>query len=522
MREYSILKDPFNISFLLVALGLFGVAVYFQMFEEFYAFSRTHENWEIDEVLTGFVAASAMLPLFLVRWNRRLALANKEIASAKQHADHVALHDPLTGLHNRRYLQLLTDKVTQQGWADPHHATMSVLLIDLDRFKPINDLRGHDAGDALLREVAKRLSDVCGGPHHVIRLGGDEFAVLVMLPVNDESNSRLARRIQTAIGCPFEFDGWTATISCSIGIATWSEGMPTSDLLRNADQAMYRAKALGRGTYVHFDDELGAEVRDQASLEADFRIAVEQGHIVPFFQPIHDIETGILSGFEVLSRWHHPTRGFVPPDRFIPLAEDLGLIGKLSDKVLSEACSNLAAWNTDLGLSFNLSPSQFGDLSLPARIYGILQSYGLDGSRLEIEITERAVVADFDKALVIITELCALGIRISMDDFGTGTSSLATLARLPFSKIKIDRSFIADIQNMPLNAKIVSGVLALAASLSLDVTAEGIETAEELDFLKSHNCTLGQGYLFSRPVPAAEISVILTAATAPSAMRRLA
>ena len=222
----------------------------------------------------------------------------------------------------------------------------------------------------------------------------------------------------------------------------------------------------------------------------------------------------------MLSRWHHPTRGFVPPDRFIPLAEDLGLIGKLSDKVLSEACRNLAGWTTDLGLSFNLSPSQFGDLSLPVRIHDILKSHGLDGSRLEIEITERAVVADFDKALVIITELCALGIRISMDDFGTGTSSLATLARLPFSKIKIDRSFIADIQNMPLNAKIVSGVLALAASLSLDVTAEGIETAAELDFLKSHNCTLGQGYLFSRPVPAAEISQILTAAKSPDILRR--
>jgi diguanylate cyclase (GGDEF)-like protein len=522
MHNYVMMKDPFNIGFVLVGAMLFGCAVYFEAFEHFYNFSRLHEDWEIDEILTGFAMLAAFLPIFLVRWNRRLILANRAITLAKDRADHVALHDPLTGLHNRRYLQILTENGAKQGCEDPQNTAMSVLLIDLDRFKPINDLRGHDAGDDLLRQVAKRLVEVCSDHYQVIRLGGDEFAVLTTAAASEQSNSRLARRLQTAISAPFYIDAWTATISCSIGIATWAEGMSASDLLRNADQAMYRAKALGRGTYVHFDDDFGAEVRDQAGLEADFRLAVEQGHITPYFQPIHDIETGALSGFEVLSRWHHPTRGFVPPDRFIPLAEDLGLIGKLSDMVLSEACGDLASWNTDLGLSFNLSPSQFGDLTLPARIYGILQSHGLEGSRLEIEITERAVVADFDKALVIITELCAFGIRISMDDFGTGTSSLATLARLPFSKIKIDRSFIADIQNMPLNAKIVSGVLALAASLSLDVTAEGIETAEELEFLKSHSCTLGQGYLFSRPVPAAEISFILQAANAPGAMRRLA
>ena len=520
MHKLLILWDPYNLGLAMIGVLLFSGAIYFEAFEEFYHFSRAHEDLEIDEILTGMAAAASMLPVFLFRWNWRLVLANRAIALAKDRADHVALHDPLTGLHNRRYLQLLTENGAKQGGAAPQNTAMSVLLIDLDRFKPINDLRGHDAGDELLRQVAKRLIEVCSDQYQVIRLGGDEFAVLTTAAANEQSNSRLARRLQTAISTPFYVENWTASISCSIGIATWADGMSASDLLRNADQAMYRAKALGRGTYVHFDDELGAEVRDQAGLEADFRLAVEQGHIIPYFQPIHDIETGALCGFEVLSRWHHPTRGFVPPDRFIPLAEDLGLIGKLSDKVLSEACRNLAGWTTDLGLSFNLSPSQFGDLSLPARIHDILQSHGLDGSRLEIEITERAVVADFDKALVIITELCALGIRISMDDFGTGTSSLATLARLPFSKIKIDRSFIADIQNMPLNAKIVSGVLALAASLSLDVTAEGIETAAELDFLKSHNCTLGQGYLFSRPVPAAEISQILTAAKSPDILRR--
>ena len=519
MRNFSILNDPFNIGFLLIGLGLFAGAVKYQVFNLLSQFSRAHGNWEAHEYLVGLAAASLTLPLFLVRWNWRLSQANGLIASARQQAEHVALHDPLTGLHNRRYLQLLTDKATQQGWADPQVAAMSVLLIDLDRFKPINDLRGHDAGDALLRDVARRLVEVCDEHHHVIRLGGDEFAILTTNPANAEHNSRLARRLQTALGRPFLFDNWSATISCSIGIATWAEGMTSSDFLSNADQAMYRAKSLGRGTYVHFDDDLGAAVRDQAGLEADFRLAVDAGLITPYFQPIHDIETGALSGFEVLSRWLHPTRGFVPPDRFIPLAEDLGLISKLSDMVLSEACAALASWNTDLGLSFNLSPSQFGDLTLPARIFAILQNHGLDGARLEIEITERAVVADFDKAHTIIAELCALGIRISMDDFGTGTSSLATLARLPFSKIKIDRSFIANIQSMPMNAKIVSGVLALAASLSLEVTAEGIETAAELDFLKSHNCTLGQGYLFCRPVPAADIVALLAAANQQTALR---
>lgn len=522
MRSYTFFRDPYSIAIALAGPALFWVAVHFQAYEHFYSFSRSHEDWEIDEMLTGLAAASVLLPVFLWRWNRQLAGANRAIAVARDLADHVALHDPLTGLHNRRYLQLLTENEAKHGRTDPQNHAMSVLLIDLDRFKPINDLRGHDAGDDLLCQVAKRLTDVCDKPYQVIRLGGDEFAVLTPPATNTETINRLARRLQTAISTPFSIDNWTASISCSIGIATWAEGMSASDLLRNADQAMYRAKALGRGTYVHFDDGLGAEVREQASLEADFRLAVEQGQITPYFQPIYGIETGELSGFEVLSRWHHPTRGFIAPDRFIPLAEDLGLIGKLSDMVLAEACSALAGWDTDLGLSFNLSPSQFGDMSLAGRIFDILQSHGLDGSRLEIEITERAVVADFDKALVIITELCALGIRISMDDFGTGTSSLSTLARLPFSKIKIDRSFIADIQDMPMNAKIVSGVLALAASLALDVTAEGIETAQELEFLKSHNCTLGQGYLFSRPVPAAEIAILLSDLKTPQRRQRIA
>lgn len=509
MRSFSVFKDPMNFVFLSIAAILFICAVQFELFEVYYEFTRKHEELEFDEYFAGVVVAAAMLPMFLWRWNRKLSRANEVIISANERATHIALHDPLTGLHNRRYFQILTEDAAKQGWADPDACAMSVLLIDLDRFKPINDLRGHEAGDALLREVANRLREVCADQHHVIRLGGDEFAVLTKKSGGPEANSRLARRLQTALCRPFQVADWTAALSCSIGIATWTEGMSASDLLRNADQAMYRAKALGRGTYVHFDDELGAAVREQAGLEADFRKAVQDRQIIPYFQPIYDIETNTLSGFEVLARWNHPLRGFVPPDRFIPLAEDLGLIDTLGDMVLSQACAALASWNTTLRISFNLSPSQFGDLTLPSRIYGILQQHGLDGTRLEIEITERAVVADMEKARHIIAELSALGISISMDDFGTGTSSLATLAQLPFNKIKIDRSFIANVQSNPMNAKIVSGVLALAASLSLDVTAEGIETDAELAFLKAQNCTLGQGYLFSRPCPAADIADLL-------------
>ncbi|MBL4811353.1 MAG: EAL domain-containing protein [Rhodobacteraceae bacterium] len=466
-----------------------------------------------DAIADFVVVLSLAGPLFLYRWNRLLVAAHKETEIAEAEASHIALHDPLTGLHNRRSYQLQTQKITASGWANPDKFSLSLLLIDLDRFKPVNDLRGHAAGDALLCEFAERLRNICSKSCDIYRLGGDEFAILVRGSGHDEdSGPNLARRLLTEMRRAFIVDDWSVVISCSIGIAQWEDGMTGQVLLRHADQAMYLAKDNGRGSMAHYDNALGARLRDTAQLEADLREAVSQNHIRPYFQPVYDIADNTINGFEVLARWEHAERGFVPPDIFIGLAEDMGLIDEMSDRILDEACRALMSWPTNANLSFNISPCQFSNENLADRIGDILTRNGMSGDRLEIEITERAVIADMERARTIINQLAIKGVRISLDDFGTGTSSLATLTQLPISKIKIDRSFVTDVDTSKMNAKIVSGVLALAESLSLEVTAEGIEHETELEFLRARNCTLGQGYLLCRPCPADDIPKVLAEA----------
>lgn len=505
-------RTPTNTLLYAASALAFGLSVYHTIMNAYHDLAPhqpRHSEMGLDIIFHLFVIASVALPILMVRANRNMARAYREKIEAEKEAQHIALHDPLTGLFNRRFFHSTAEQMTDAGWADSDRVALSVLLIDLDRFKPINDLRGHHAGDELLKGVARRLIEACPQSATVLRLGGDEFAVMLIGDDPENEGSRVARRILAALQTPFTIDDWSTTISCSIGIAEWDEGIRANQLLRHADQAMYRAKQNGRAGFAHYDEALGAALREEAVMEADLRAAIEANEIVPFFQPIYAIADNSLCGFEVLSRWLHAERGFVPPDRFIALAEDMGMIDRLSDQVLDAACQALAGWDTQLGMSFNISPSQFGNTDLAGRIDAILERHGLPGSRLEIEITEKAVVKDFAKARVIIEQLSAMGISISLDDFGTGTSSLATLTQLPFSKIKIDRSFIEDVDKSATKGKIVSGVLALADSLSLAVTAEGIEQPEELKFLRDRQCTLGQGYFFCRPQPASEIPTVL-------------
>lgn len=494
------IKDPFNRRVMALTLAYWAFSAYFDGFGVFYQFTQTHENYHIDQIATILALIALTLPVYVIRSNRALVRAVAQRSAAEEEASQIAQRDPLTGLHNRRFMSLLIDRHSDLSWGQTRGIDVSVLLLDLDRFKPINDLRGHHAGDMLLQVVAERLIDLCQDGQEVVRLGGDEFAILMEGGGAMKGAGSLARSVISAMEMPFEFPGWRARISCSIGIANWREGMDGDDLLRHADQAMYKAKALGRGGFVHYDDGLGAKLREQAQIESDLRQAVVDAAIVPHFQPIFDIKSGQIAAFEVLARWPGHEGGPIGPDIFIPIAEDLGLMDRLSDMLLDGAVRALLTWDTDAVLSFNLSPSQFANTELPRRIGHILARHGLPARRLEIEITERAVMRDMDQARAVIGEMVAMGIRIALDDFGTGTSSLSSLMQLPINRIKIDRSFITDVDKAGQNAKIVAGVLALAHSLSLEVTAEGIEHEAELEFLKAQNCGMGQGFLLCRPV----------------------
>lgn len=440
----------------------------------------------------------------------------RHLVRAEANAQRIALHDPLTGLPNRRSYHRLVEEVLTRTQPGDKDRALTAMLLDLDRFKPVNDLRGHQAGDMLLCEVARRLREVCPKDAHVARLGGDEFVIILRGRTARARSGELARRVLGEIARSFDFGEWSASISCSIGIADWSEGGSSSDLLRQADQAMYRAKQAGRAVLAHYDDTLGEALREQAALEQDLRLALEKGQITPYFQPIYDIARRRLRCFEVLARWNDPVRGFVSPEVFIGLADEIGLIDRLSEQVLEQACAALASWPTELPISFNLSPRQLSDADLPRRILRTLERHGLPGSRLEIEITERAVLTDMEVARKIILELAAAGVRIALDDFGTGTSSLATLTQLPIDSLKIDRSFIAEVDRQPNKGKLVAGILSLAQSLGIDVTAEGIERAEELAFLRDRQCDLAQGLLLGRPQSPDEILDLLNQSAAPA------
>lgn len=499
---------------------IYQVSARVEVFDWLHRISHRHEAWQLDEAFSFFFTLAVMLPFVLGYGNFRLRRSLRRQRKAEAHARHVSRHDALTGLFNRRALtETLRIRIDR---AAEGQARLSVILFDLDRFKPINDLRGHDAGDLVLREVARRLRDLCAGDQMPVRLGGDEFAVVVDESSDFDVGTRLAKRILRSVEEPVHIGDWTALISASIGIAIWQKGLDTPQLLRNADQAMYRAKRDGRGRYAHFDAALGERLREEAEFETELKRAIDTGDIVPHFQPILDIAERRIIGFEVLARWSHRDYGQVPPDRFIAVAEETGQIGRLSDLMLRESCKAARDWDPALSISVNLSPRQFQDRNLARIIESVLRETGFPPSRLEIEITEAAVVVDLDYARETVETLRWLGIRLSLDDFGTGFSSLATLSRLPFDRIKIDRSFIAQVSEDPQKAKVVAGIILLAGSLDISVVAEGIETEEEFAFLADLNCHLGQGFLFEQALPVEQIANLLNGSWHMDPVRRSA
>ncbi len=420
---------------------------------------------------------------------------------AEAQITYLAHHDGLTGLVNRRYFHEQLKSALAR--AERHGSRLGVLCLDLDGFKDVNDSLGHPIGDALLREVGTRIKESAREGDVVARLGGDEFAILQVDVEGPESSSAMATRLIECLSRPYVLDGSEVVISASIGIVMGPmNDCAADDLMKNADLALYRAKAEGRRGFRFFEADMDLEIKARRALEVDLRKAMAHGEFQLYFQPIVDVRTLQVSGFEALLRWHHPARGMVSPAEFIPVAEDIGLISALGEWVLRQACAEAATWPGRITVAVNLSPAQFKTNNLVEAVQRALTATGLSASRLELEITETVLLSESDATLMTLHQLRTLGIRIAMDDFGTGYSSLSYLRSFPFDKIKIDQSFVRELSTRPDCITIVGSIAALGSSLGMTTTAEGVETADQFAQLRSVGCDQVQGYLFDRPQPA--------------------
>jgi diguanylate cyclase (GGDEF)-like protein/PAS domain S-box-containing protein len=430
-----------------------------------------------------------------------------EWLEAQAKISHMARHDALTSLPNRvLFHEQLVQGLRRTGSGDQ----LAVLCLDLDHFKDINDSLGHPIGDALLKEVGRRLKVTVGESDTVARLGGDEFAV-VQIGRSEEAAARsLAGRLVEVISAPYEIDDHQIIIGVSIGISlSPQDGDNPDELLKNADLALYRAKADGRGTYRFFETGMDARAQARRLLEMDMRAALQRDEFQPYYQPIRDVASGRVVAFEALLRWNHPQRGLIAPLSFIPLAEETGLIIQLGDFVLRSACTDAATWPDDVDVAVNLSPVQFRNPNLIASVTEALALSGLDARRLELEITESVLLQNSEATLTTLHELRAMGVRISLDDFGTGYSSLSYLRSFPFDKIKIDRSFVSELATREDSMAIIRAVTGLGRSLGIVTTAEGVENDGQLELLRREGCTQAQGYLFSKPRPASDVAIML-------------
>ncbi|MDT7951107.1 MAG: EAL domain-containing protein [Acetobacteraceae bacterium] len=411
----------------------------------------------------------------------------------------MARHDALTGLPNR----LLFREHMQHALAQARRGRgLSVLCLDLDHFKDVNDALGHSVGDGLLHAVAQVLLNETRETDMVVRLGGDEFAIVQSSATQPGDAVALAERLVALLGRPFQVGGHQVNIGVSIGIATTTDGLTTDEtLLRSADLALYRAKADGRCQYRFFEPEMDATMQIRRTLEIDLRKAVAERQFENYYQPLLTADTREVSGFEALVRWRHPTKGMMSPSEFLTVAEETGIIAQIGSIVLERACFDALQWPASVKVAVNLSPLQFRNRALASEVAAALERSGLPPARLELEITESLLLQDSESTLAILNEIRALGVHISMDDFGTGYSSLSYLRRFPFDKIKIDQSFIRHLEDSGDCIAIVRAVLGLGKSLGMRVVAEGVETEEQFSLLRREGCEQVQGYLFSKPVP---------------------
>ena len=425
----------------------------------------------------------------------------RERRSAEEKIRYLAEHDGLTGLANRNMMQARLAQAMERVAATGE--SLSVICIDLDHFKEANDLHGHLAGDAILAEIARRLKAAVVAPSFAARLGGDEF-VVVQIAAGDQpaAAAELCASLLEVLSEPVAYADQALQVGASLGVSLHpDDGASGEALLANADMALYRAKEDGRGGYRFFKREMDETIRQRRTLARELRQAITAEELVLHYQPLARAEDGEVCGFEALVRWNHPVRGMVAPMDFIPVAEESGLILPLGEWVLRRACADAAAWDKPLRIAVNLSPVQLHLATLPALVHEVLMETGLAPRRLELEITETALFKDYQRALDNLRRLKALGVRIAMDDFGTGFSSLSTLQSFPFDKIKIDKSFVENIHRHDRATAIVRAVLGLGRSLDIPVTAEGVETQEQLDFLRGEACAEVQGYAIGRPAP---------------------
>ena len=427
-------------------------------------------------------------------------ITERTLAEAK--IKYMARHDALTELPNRTAFH---ESMVQALLRTRRKARQAVLCLDLDEFKNVNDTLGHPVGDALLRAVAARLRTCVREADTVARLGGDEFAVLQIDIDRPEDAGALAQRIIEVLNEPFDLGGHQVVIGSSIGIAMAPhDGRSAEQLMRNADMALYRAKADGRSAYQFFEAQMDAQLQARRHLETDLRKALAQGEFELFYQPLLNADTEEITSCEALLRWRHE-RGMIPPVEFIPLAEEIGLIVPIGEWVLHQACAEAASWPTEISVSVNVSPAQFKARTLVQTVLDALARSGLSASRLELEITESVLLADNEATIATLHQLRDLGIRISMDDFGTGYSSLSYLRSFPFDKIKIDRSFVRDLSTQGDCAAIIRAVTGLGRGLGMTTTAEGVETREQLQQIRDEGCNEVQGFLFSIPKSARDI-----------------
>jgi diguanylate cyclase (GGDEF)-like protein len=450
----------------------------------------------------GLLLLGTLLSLRILQQRRR----------ADDRVRHIVFHDDLTSLPNRL---MLTQYLEQALSRHRRAATqLAILFIDLDRFKVINDSLGRDAADGLLRQVAERLRAQAREGDTVARMGGDEFVVLIENQANLSDISACAQRLIQELSAPYLLGRNDCHVTLSIGISIFpADGSDSRALLKAADVAMYRAKDNGRNNYQYYLPSMNVHTLERLELESDLGNALDRGEFLLHYQPKVDMATGLITGVEALLRWQHPRRGLIPPLEFIPLAEETGLIVAIGEWVLATACARNRAWRmqgmTDLSVAVNLSARQLADPMFLPRLTQIIHSSGLDPSGLELEITESVVMAHGGNAVAVLEKLKSIGVQIAIDDFGTGYSSLAYLKRFPIDTLKVDRSFIRDIPADSGDMKITRAIIAMAHGLRLKVVAEGVETAEQLAFLRAQHCDAVQGYFLYRPLPEDEVTLAL-------------
>jgi len=480
--------------------------------------STTDQRWVALVIAVPAVAVLSITTILLVyaaHLESRTRKHNEQLEKANAQLEHAATHDSLTGLPNR---VLLADRLAQAtAQAERYSRGFAVLVVDLDRFKSINDSLGHPAGDDMLKEAALRLSRLLRKADTLARLGGDEF-VLVLNEISGPRDAEsVASKVLARLAESFVLSGLDVQISASIGISVFpDDGVDAETLLQHADAAMYHAKKNGRSSFQFFAPVMNVFARERLELESGLRRALAQGEFELHYQPKVDVGTGRIDSAEALIRWRHPKRGLIAPSGFIPIAEETGLIVPIGEWVLHEACRQTRAWHQSgmkpLRIAVNLSAEQFKQKSLVTTVRNALAAAELAPTYLELELTESAVMQDAESSIQVLRQLADLGVRISVDDFGTGYSSLSYLRRLPLDKLKIDRSFIREVTASRDDAEIVRVIVSLAHSLHLKVIAEGVETDEQLTFLRGLGCDQYQGFHCSPPVPADEFEKMMSSA----------